>query len=145
MNLSWCYVSTATPAFDPQRLDELYQSSREFNLTHGISGVLLYSGGRFCQLIEGPAAGMAEVMARVRGCPLHVHLLTLHEEDVPQAAFPSWSLGTASEWRGQRMEVPGDGQLARLTPAQQSACRVLRNFIAWEDAGSPQDFVPTRY
>ncbi len=145
MNLSWCYLSTATQAFDRQQLDELYRSAREVNGEHGVRGVLLYGNRRFCQLIEGPADGMAEVMARVRGSTQHHDLLTLHEEPVPRLAYPSWSLGTASDWRGQRMSAPDDGELAGLTPAQRSACRVLQNFIAWEEAGAQQDFSPTRY
>ncbi len=145
MNLSWCYLSTATPAFDPQRMDDLYQSAREINAARGIRGVLLYSNDRFCQLIEGPAEGMEEVMARVQRSTLHDHLLTLHREPVTQAVFPSWSLGTASDWRGQLMGGPDDSTLAFLTPSQRSACRVLQNFIAWEDAGALQDFTPTRY
>lgn len=145
MNLSWCYLSAATPTFDVGRLDAIYQSAREFNAARQVSGVLLYGHGRFCQLIEGPTAGMHEVIARVHDSALHADLLTLHQEPVAVPAFPSWSLGTASDWRGQRMELPSGVELAQLTPAQQAACRVLRNFIAWEDAGAPQDFVPTRY
>ena len=53
MNLSWCYLSTATPAFDPQRMDDLYQSAREINAARGIRGVLLYSNDRFSLAVYG--------------------------------------------------------------------------------------------
>ncbi len=144
MNLSWCYLSAATPAFDVGRLDELYRSAREFNAARQISGVLLYGHGRFCQMIEGPEAGMREVIARVHDSALHADLLTLHQEPVAVPAFASWSLGTASDWRGQRTSSAGS-TLDTLTPAQQAACRVLRHLIDGEDADATQDFTPIRY
>lgn len=145
-HLSWCYLSTATPAFDPARLDDLYRQGREFNAPRRVSGVLLYCNGRFCQLLEGPAASMPEVIARVRGSRLHTDLLDLHQEPITLPVLPSWSLGTGSDWRGQRMPRDLDGtRFGFLTPAQRAACRVLTRFVEWEDAGAVQDFAPTRY
>ena len=114
-HLSWCYVSTATPAFDPARLDDLYAQGRAFNAPRRVSGVLLFCNGRFCQLIEGPAASMEEVIGRVQSSSLHTDLLTLHREPITLPVFPSWSLGTASDWRGQRMPHDLDsGRFGRI-------------------------------
>ena len=33
-HLSWCYVSTATPAFDPARLDDLYAQGVNNDTAH---------------------------------------------------------------------------------------------------------------
>ncbi|WP_333705251.1 BLUF domain-containing protein [Ottowia beijingensis] len=145
-HLSWCYVSTATPAFDPARLDDLYAQGRAFNAPRRVSGVLLFCNGRFCQLLEGPAASMEEVIGRVQRSSLHTDVLTLHREPITLPVFPSWSLGTASDWRGQRMPHDLDsGRFGFLTPTQRAACRVLTRFIDWEEAGAAQDFTPTRY
>ena len=89
-HLSWCYVSTATPAFDPARLDDLYAQGRAFNAPRRVSGVLLFCNGRFCQLLEGPAASMEEVIGRVQRSSLHTDLLTLHREPITLPVFPSW-------------------------------------------------------
>ena len=89
---------------------------------------------------------MEEVIGRVQRSSLHTDLLTLHREPITLPVFPSWSLGTASDWRGQRMPHDLDsGRFGFLTPTQRAACRVLTRFIDWEEAGAAQDFTPTRY
>ena len=145
-HLSWCYVSTATPAFDPARRVERAPLGVLVVQPRRVSGVLLFCNGRFCQLLEGPAASMEEVIGRVQRSSLHTDLLTLHREPITLPVFPSWSLGTASDWRGQRMPHDLDsGRFGFLTPTQRAACRVLTRFIDWEEAGAAQDFTPTRY
>lgn len=59
----WLYASEAQlrPGAEAQDLDEIVQSSRKKNGKHGITGALLYAGGRFCQMVEGPIEAVGQI------------------------------------------------------------------------------------
>lgn len=50
------YISTAINLMSEAALIEILKTSRKKNHQHNITGLLLYSGGTFIQLIEGAAA-----------------------------------------------------------------------------------------
>ncbi len=58
--LSVAYSSRATEDFSDSDLVELLTLSRRNNIRLGLTGVLLYRGGRFLQYLEGPEQAVAE-------------------------------------------------------------------------------------
>jgi Sensors of blue-light using FAD len=60
-------------------------ASRANNADRSITGVLLFDGHRFCQLLEGPAASVAHVRQSIEKDPRHEFMTVL--VDRPSAAL----------------------------------------------------------
>jgi len=78
---------------DPAELRDLLQESRLNNERDGITGMLLYKGGTFIQVIEGPDEAIADLYARVRKDPRHTRIIKLLEGTTEERMFPNWSMG----------------------------------------------------
>lgn len=59
------------------------QVSRHNNAERQISGVLLFDGHRFCQLLEGPAASIALVRQSIEKDPRHEFMTVLVDRSQP--------------------------------------------------------------
>lgn len=69
------YVSRALAS--PEQVQEILQHSRELNARRQVTGSLLYTGGHFAQVIEGPAATLAETMVAIAADSRHDNVRTL--------------------------------------------------------------------
>ncbi len=87
------YVSMAVKTLTPTEVDQLLIASREFNQTHGVTGVLLCHKKTFFQLFEGPPEAVAEVYARIKNSGQHTSILELCNEFSKKRYFNSWSMG----------------------------------------------------
>lgn len=87
------YVSSATELFTTPQLTNLLERSREANERAGISGMLLYKDGNFMQTVEGPAAAVEDLEARLASDPRHRGMLVLLRGERQQREFDGWSMG----------------------------------------------------
>ncbi|MGI4741607.1 MAG: BLUF domain-containing protein [Janthinobacterium lividum] len=71
------YSSRATSALTEDDLQALLGGSRTHNAQQQITGLLLYSDGRFVQLLEGPEAVIKALYARIQQDPHHTQVVTL--------------------------------------------------------------------
>lgn len=91
--ISITYVSSAIQLCTPGELHALLQKSREANLKHGITGMLLYNGGSFMQAIEGPEDAVYQLYRNIQQDRTHHMVTTLLDQPIQQRAFPDWSMG----------------------------------------------------
>lgn len=87
------YVSTAAHLFSNDELVELLDECRSFNCRHNISGMLLYQGGTFMQVLEGEEDTVRALCDVIKGDPRHHGFLTLMETQLEERDFPDWSMG----------------------------------------------------
>ena len=87
------YTSRATRAMSSAALDQLLLVARANNAMVGITGVLLYGGGRFFQYFEGNRSDVANVYARIRGSSLHTDLVELEYQQIPERLLRKWFMG----------------------------------------------------
>jgi hypothetical protein len=87
------YRSRATFPPSEAQLHELLEQSRRHNAAAGITGLLLYSDGRYVQVLEGPRDKVRALYARIREDPRHSHLVTVSEGPGPTRWFTQWSMG----------------------------------------------------
>lgn len=73
------YLSRLSPGVEFDVVKDIARSARAHNPPRGITGALLFDGERFCQLLEGPAAEVRDLMARIEADPRHTALVTLHD------------------------------------------------------------------
>ncbi|KTR96114.1 hypothetical protein NS220_03295 [Microbacterium testaceum] len=90
------YSSTAASDFGERELDELLASSRAANLSRDLSGMLLFRGNRFLQVLEGPESLVRELIDRIRRDPRHRDMRVLVDEEIEQRRFADWTMGYES-------------------------------------------------
>jgi hypothetical protein len=82
------YLSSAVGVLRADELDRIFIRSRAANTGAGITGLLLFHEGTFLQMLEGPAAGLASLMLRIRRDRRHTGLITLHAGPCDARTFP---------------------------------------------------------
>jgi len=87
------YVSSATEPFSRESLLQLLEHSRRNNAACGITGMLLYRGGNFMQVIEGEKTVVQQLHSRILRDPRHGGCITLLQGPIEARAFPEWSMG----------------------------------------------------
>lgn len=87
------YSSMATARFDDAVLRDLLEQSRSANAASGVTGMLLYRGGRFIQILEGPEQAVRDTMGRIERDPRHDRLRVLIDEFIEERNFAEWTMG----------------------------------------------------
>ncbi len=89
------YVSLSRT--EPASVEPLLERSRANNRRDGITGVLLYSGGAFAQLLEGDAPAVAAVLARIAADPRHTAMRVLLDEPAQERLAAQWTMRLVQE------------------------------------------------
>jgi hypothetical protein len=86
------YISTvsSTEAVD---LDTILATSRRNNRANGVTGLLMYNGKRFLQVLEGPAEAVEATFNRIRRDSRHRGAVLLARRTIEQREFGDWSMG----------------------------------------------------
>lgn len=87
------YVSKATHEFTSDDLTNLLLKIRPNNQINNITGMLLFDGGSFMQVIEGKSASIAHLFSRIQSDPRHQNIVHILEKPVVARQFPGWSMG----------------------------------------------------
>ncbi len=90
------YVSEASVPFTDGDLATLLRKSQRNNAGRGVTGVLLYAGGHFMQVLEGPADAVTERLAVIGADPRHRNVHQLFCEVATTRLFARWTMGTLS-------------------------------------------------
>jgi len=91
--VSVVYVSTAATSFEASQLGDLLAQSRTANAAKGLTGLLLYRGGRFIQVLEGPRPTVLDLVETLRRDPRHVDMRVLLNEGIDRRSYSEWTMG----------------------------------------------------
>lgn len=116
--LSLLYVSSATAPFSHPELEDLLRVSRANNARAGVTGMLLYRGGNFMQVIEGERDAVEELYRRIEADPRHHTTTVLLRETIPERRFSGWSMGFR-DLDGAMDDVPGYSPFLNTTLARE--------------------------
>ncbi|OJV69134.1 BLUF domain-containing protein [Hydrogenophaga sp. 70-12] len=86
------YVSRAVDK-DAKAIEGILESSRQHNLSNGITGVLCYGGGIFLQAIEGGRAAVNQLYNQIAADPRHKDVVLLHYQEISERRFGGWTMG----------------------------------------------------
>lgn len=87
------YLSSETKSFNEHELLAILEKSIINNKKKGITGVLLYSGGNFIQLLEGSKKEVEALFAKIRADKRHTNIIRLMAEYSDKRDFPDWKMG----------------------------------------------------
>ncbi|MEX0877071.1 MAG: BLUF domain-containing protein [Phycisphaerales bacterium] len=100
------YISTPTERFKQEDLEDIAATAQKFNREKTITGLLLYSGDHFMQVLEGDYADLTALFANIEKDPRHHHIEVLMGAPTPSRQFPAWSMGVVDISASDRLE-PG--------------------------------------
>jgi hypothetical protein len=89
---SLTYISSATNLFSRDELRSLLSASRSNNDRAGLTGMLLYKGGNFMQVLEGDRRAVQAAQAKIMSDPRHKGIIVLLQGEVPARSFRKWSM-----------------------------------------------------
>jgi Sensors of blue-light using FAD len=112
------YISRAKTLFDQRKLDYLLDDSRQFNIQHKVSGVLLYSPNFFFQYFEGVEDDVAKVYERIQKSSSHEILFEVFNDKIEQLHFPDWCMGFCTLPEGYIQKNSQDNWLQKLSSLQ---------------------------
>jgi len=89
---SLTYTSFARLDLEARDLEAIHRTAREVNALEGITGLLIFNGTHFLQIIEGMPAAIDDLVERLRRDPRHSGLEIRDEQMIEQRSFPDWSM-----------------------------------------------------
>lgn len=101
------YMSAAVRSFDAEALKTLLAKARTHNERSGLSGMLLYAGGSFLQVLEGPARTVDALYQRIQADPRHDSLVLLVRESIKERSFADWTMGFYEASSEDLASLPG--------------------------------------
>lgn len=94
------YQSTAVAALTGPELGRLLRQSRAHNYQAGVTGMLLYDGACFLQVLEGPGPAVICTFGRIRLDCRHTDVQVLANGPVTRRQFSNWSMGLLNQAGG---------------------------------------------
>jgi Xaa-Pro aminopeptidase len=112
-----CYLSTAARDMQREDLVDLLRVSRRKNEELGITGLLLYSGDQFIQLLEGDETAVRALYALIAKDERHCDVTLVYEEHAEARECPDWTMGFQALPDSEWLEFPSaDGSAQGVRP-----------------------------
>ncbi len=92
---SLTYISIASPDISARDVHSIHSTATHLNALDGVTGLLIYNGRQFCQVIEGVESAIDDLIARLRRDPRHSELVVEDERTISEREFPDWSMQLA--------------------------------------------------
>lgn len=89
------YCSAAKAQVTRDNLVRLLAKARHSNAQNGVTGMLLYSGASFFQVLEGEPETVDGLFAVISRDPRHARVTLIIREPIPRRAFSDWTMGFA--------------------------------------------------
>lgn len=89
---SLTYTSLARLDLQASDLEAIHRTARELNSLEGITGLLIFNGTHFLQIIEGTDNAIDDLVARLRRDPRHESIEIREERQIDERSFPDWSM-----------------------------------------------------
>ena len=86
------YTSWASPGLVPADIDSILRSARINNSLQGLTGLLIFNGTTFLQILEGVAPAIDELVASLKKDRRHSNMSIRDERAIEARAFGDWSM-----------------------------------------------------
>lgn len=89
------------------QIESILKSAIKNNTKLGITGALLYSGGYFCQVIEGEESHVEELFETIQQDSRHTQVTVLNFEAAEERSFSEWAMAFAGIEDSMRFDLDG--------------------------------------
>ena len=92
------YASRSTRAIDQAMIASILEQSQQYNLEHGITGVLCTypESDLFLQVLEGGRAEVNSLYSTIVRDPRHCDVTLLDYAEITERRFASWRMGSVN-------------------------------------------------
>jgi len=87
----YLYISTA-PSLSRAEVESILASSQRNNPARDVTGLLLYNGRNFLQLLEGEESELVSLMVRISHDPRHTGISMIDRKIADVRACPDWAM-----------------------------------------------------
>jgi hypothetical protein len=87
------YLSTAVYLMTDDELADILTVARTNNSKIDVTGILLYSGGTFIQVLEGMPEVINKLLKTIEDDLRHKNIIVIVDEDLEKRNFQDWSMG----------------------------------------------------
>ena len=115
-----------------QQVESILSSAMQNNPELGITGALLYSGGYFCQVIEGEEDNIEELYETIQMDARHSEVTILNYEAVDDRIFTNWAMafaGIEDELKFDLEGIKDDPSELQLKEAGNSILETLESMV----------------
>ena len=91
MLTQYLYISTA-PSLPREEVDAILAASARNNPARGITGLLLFNGRNFLQLLEGESGAVEGLMQTITADPRHSGVSVLDRRGISERTCPDWAM-----------------------------------------------------
>ena len=129
MRYAISYVSSVSHTLSNDQIQEVLDYSRNWNIEHNITGILLYSEGNFFQVLEGDKDLLQSLFSRISMDERHRNLITLFRKEVSETKFNTYKsdfISLDSRFQGKSIALYFS-QIEKLNPEIQSSVRYILN------------------
>lgn len=105
---SLAHTSRAQLDMSDGDMTAIHQSARHYNALDGVTGLLMFDGVRFLQIIEGAEDAIDSLVERLRRDPRHSSFEVRDERFVEDQSFTDWSMNMvrlSTGFGGARAEI----------------------------------------
>jgi hypothetical protein len=89
---SLTYTSLARLDLQSSDLEDILRTACDLNAFDGITGLLVFNGTHFLQIIEGSHDAIDDLLERLRRDPRHSGLEVRDRHRITSRSFPNWSM-----------------------------------------------------
>lgn len=135
------YFSTPTRSMTLSEVRELLIKAQINNHFKDVTGMLLFDGDSFLQILEGPKETVMALYEKIERDPRHTQCTSLMEREIAQRDFGDWSMGLAHIEGKHMKSLPGltDIQTARRMLSERGAAESLVEVIRSKYGNSDQE------
>jgi Sensors of blue-light using FAD len=90
-----------------EQIRDILAAAHKNNPSKGVTGALLYSGGYFCQVIEGPEEVLEELFETIQMDGRHGDVTVLHFQPAETRGFSDWAMALAGIEDNMRFDIDG--------------------------------------
>ena len=103
------YASSEVSGTSNQEILKFVRQARSANREHDVSGMMLYIGGSFLQLLEGASANVDAVCSKIFRDERAMRLIL--REPIEEREFPDWTMGFEAVEPLEAERLLGDSRL----------------------------------
>jgi len=94
------YTSVASTHDEKDVVENILTSSKRNNVVRAVTGLLLFDGHRYIQILEGEAENVDQLYDVITKDPRHQQIELLHKGGIASCAFENWRMAYESMPQG---------------------------------------------
>ena len=101
------YISTATVTMTTESLMDILNTARLNNISLGVSGMLLFTGTEFIQILEGNEQVVEKLLEKIKTDHRHKNFRIIEKKKITVREYAEWTMGFRRVDKQELKDVPG--------------------------------------